>query len=128
MEANSHAHAIQYTYDRIKQALMLETDRPIALREAMLSCRNRGTLSVPGVYGGFLDKLPFGAVMNRSITIKTGQTHVPRYLGPLLEKVRKGEIDPSFVVTHRLPLEDAPRAYEIFKNKQDECIKVVLTA
>jgi len=126
MEANGHAHAGQFTYDRLKQALMLETDRPIALRECMLSCRNGGTISVPGVYGGFLDKLPFGAVMNRAITIKTGQTHVQRYLQPLLERVQKKEIDPSFVITHRMKLEEAPRAYEIFKNKLDECIKVVL--
>ena len=105
---------------------MLETDRPIALREAMLACRNGGTLSVPGVYGGFLDKLPFGSVMNRSITIKTGQTHVHRYLGPLLERVQKGEVDPSFVITHRLKLEQAPEGYEMFLHKQDECIKVVL--
>jgi threonine dehydrogenase-like Zn-dependent dehydrogenase len=127
MEANGHAHAVQYTYDRFKQAMMLETDRPIALRECMLACRNGGTISVPGVYGGFLDKVPFGAVMNRSITIKTGQTHVQRYLQPLLERVQKGEIDPSFVITHRLKLEEAPRAYDIFNNKRDECIKVVLT-
>src|SRR5690349_12720194 len=97
------------------------------LRQAMLACRNGGTISVPGVYGGFLDKVPFGSVMNRSITIKTGQTHVQRYLQPLLERVQKGEIDPSFVITHRLKLEDAPHGYEIFKNKQDECIKIVLT-
>lgn len=126
MEANGHGHAIQYTYDRIKQAVLSETDRPIALREAMLACRNGGTLSVPGVYGGFIDKVPFGSVMNRSITIKTGQTHVHRYLQPLLERVQKGEIDPSFVITHTLPLEDAPEAYEMFRNKEDHCIKVVL--
>jgi threonine dehydrogenase-like Zn-dependent dehydrogenase len=82
---------------------------------------------VPGVYGGFLDKVPFGSVMNRSITIKTGQTHVQRYLQPLLERVQKGEIDPSFVITHRMKLEEAPRAYDMFMNKRDECIKVVLT-
>jgi threonine dehydrogenase-like Zn-dependent dehydrogenase len=126
LEANGHGHPIQLAYDRVKQGLMLETDRPIALREAMLACRNGGTLSVPGVYGGFIDKLPFGSVMNRSITIKTGQTHVHRYLGPLLERVQKGEIDPSFVITHRLKLEQAPEAYEMFLHKQDECIKVVL--
>lgn len=126
LEANGHAHAFQYTYDRVKQALMLETDRPIALREAMLACRNAGTISVPGVYGGFLDKIPFGSVMNRSITIKTGQTHVQRYLQPLLERVQKGEVDPSFVISHTLPLEEAPRAYEMFRNKEDHCTKVVL--
>ena len=126
MEANGHAHAMQYTYDRVKQALMSETDRPIALREAMLACRNGGTLSVPGVYGGFLDKVPFGSVMNRSITIKTGQTHVHRYLQPLLQRIQKGEIDPSFVISHILPLEEAPHAFEMFRNKEDHCTKVVL--
>jgi threonine dehydrogenase-like Zn-dependent dehydrogenase len=126
MEANGHSHGLQYSYDRIKQALMLENDRPIALREAMLACRNGGTLSVPGVYSGFVDKIPFGAVMNRSITIKTGQTHVHRYLQPLLERVQKGDIDPSFVISHTLPLEEAPRAYEMFRDKEDHCTKVVL--
>jgi threonine dehydrogenase-like Zn-dependent dehydrogenase len=106
---------------------MAETDRPIALREAILACRNGGTVSVAGVYGGFVDKVPFGAVMNRSLTIKTGQTHVHRYLKPLLERIANGEIDPSFVVTHRAKLADAPRMYEKFLNKEDECIKVVLT-
>jgi threonine dehydrogenase-like Zn-dependent dehydrogenase len=127
MEANGHAaHAVQYPYDRLKQAAMAETGRPIALREALLSCRNGGTVSVPGVYGGFIDKVPFGAVMNRSLTIKTGQTHVQRYLRPLLGLIEKGDIDPSFVVTHQLPLEEAPRAYKMFLRKKDDCIKVVL--
>jgi threonine dehydrogenase-like Zn-dependent dehydrogenase len=126
MEADGHGHAVQYAYDRLKQAAMLETDRPIALREAMLACRSGGTISVAGVYGGFLDKVPFGAVMNRSITIKTGQTHVQRYMNPLLDRIRKGEIDPSFVVTHKLPLEEAPGAYAMFAKKENECIKVVL--
>jgi len=116
MEANGHG--MQYRYDRAKQAIMLETDRPIALREAMLSCRNGGTLSVPGVYGGFIDKIPFGSVMNRSLTIKTGQTHMQRYMRPLLERIQKGEIDPSFVITHRMDLEDAPEGYKIFKDKE----------
>jgi threonine dehydrogenase-like Zn-dependent dehydrogenase len=124
MEA--HGHGIQYAYDRAKQATMLETDRPIVLREAIMACRNGGTVSVPGVYGGFIDKFPMGSVMNRSLTIKTGQTHVQRYLQPLLEKIRNGEIDPSFIVTHQMPLDDAPKGYEMFKHKQDECIKVVL--
>jgi threonine dehydrogenase-like Zn-dependent dehydrogenase len=92
----------------------------------MLACRNGGTLSVPGVYGGFVDKLPFGSVMNRSVTIKTGQTHVHRYLEPLLKRVQNGEVDPSFVITHRLKLDDAPEAYRMFRDKEDECIKVVL--
>ncbi len=126
MEADGHGHGLQYVYDRAKQAVMAETDRPIALRQAIMACRNGGTVSVPGVYGGFIDKIPFGSVMNRSLTIKTGQTHVHRYMKPLLERVQKGEIDPGFVITHTMSLEDAPKAYEIFKDKQDECIKVVL--
>jgi threonine dehydrogenase-like Zn-dependent dehydrogenase len=124
MEA--HGHGPMYAYDRAKQAMMLETDRPIALREAMLACRNGGTVSIAGVYGGFVDKLPLGSVMNRSLTVKTGQTHVQRYLKPLLGRIERGEIDPSFVITHRMNLEDAPQAYDMFVNKQDECIKVVL--
>jgi threonine dehydrogenase-like Zn-dependent dehydrogenase len=124
MEA--HAPGLQYAYDRAKQAMMLETDRPVALREAIMACRNGGTVSVIGVYGGFIDKFPMGSVMNRSLTIKTGQAHVQRYMRPLLERIQKGEIDPSFVITHRMRLEDAPYGYEIFLNKQDDCIKVVL--
>jgi threonine dehydrogenase-like Zn-dependent dehydrogenase len=124
MEA--HGMHIMGLYDRVKQAVMLETDRPTALREAMVACRNGGTISVPGVYGGFLDKLPFGSVMNRSLTIKTGQTHVQRYMQRLLDHIVSGDIDPSVVITHRLALDEAPYGYEIFKNKQDECIKVVL--
>jgi threonine dehydrogenase-like Zn-dependent dehydrogenase len=122
----SHGQGVEYAYDRIKQAAMLETDRPIALREAIQACRNGGTLSVPGVFGGFIDKVPFGSLMNRSITVKTGQTHVQRYLQPLLERIQKGEIDPRFVITHRLRLDDAPDAYEAFKHKLDDCMKVVL--
>jgi threonine dehydrogenase-like Zn-dependent dehydrogenase len=124
MEA--HGHGIQYAYDRLKQATMLETDRPIALREAILACRNGGTIAVSGVFGGFIDKVPFGSIMNRSLTIKSGQTHVQRYLRPLLERIEKGEIDPSFVVTHTLRLADAPAGYEIFNNKVDDCVKVVM--
>jgi len=122
------AHAAGWfgTYDRIKRALRMATDRPSALREAILACRNGGTVSVPGVYGGFLDKFPFGAVVNRALTIKSGQTHVQRYLRPLLQLIEEGRIDPSFVVTHRLPLEDAPAAFRMFRDKQHECIKVVL--
>jgi threonine dehydrogenase-like Zn-dependent dehydrogenase len=124
MEA--HGPGLQYAYDRAKQAMMLETDRPIALRQAIMACRNGGTVSVIGVYGGFIDKFPMGSVMNRSLTIKTGQAHVQRYMRPLLERIRKGEIDPSFVITHRLRLDEAPSGYETFLNKQDDCVKVVL--
>jgi threonine dehydrogenase-like Zn-dependent dehydrogenase len=113
-------------YDRIKHALMLQTDRPTALREAMMSCRNGGTVSVPGVYGGFVDKVPFGSAMNRSLTIKTGQTHVHRYLPTLLDMIDSGRIDPSFVITHRLSLADAAHGYDVFLNKDEGCIKVVL--
>jgi len=126
MEA--HAPGVYGFFDRAKQATMMETDRPIALREAILACRKGGTVSVPGVYGAFLDKIPFGAAMNKALTIKTGQTHVQRYMQPLLERIQKGEIDPSFVVTHQMSLQDAPEGYRMFRDKQDECIKVVLKA
>jgi threonine dehydrogenase-like Zn-dependent dehydrogenase len=121
-----HTPGVVGAYDRVKQAVMLETDRPHALREAIIACRNGGTVSVAGVYGGFIDKFPFGSAMNRSLTIKTGQTHVQRYMRPLLERIQKGEIDPSFVITHRMRLEEAAAGYELFKNKQEDCIKVVL--
>jgi threonine dehydrogenase-like Zn-dependent dehydrogenase len=124
MEA--HDTGVAYLYDRAKQAVRLETDRPTVLRQAMMGVRNGGTLSVAGVYGGFLDKVPFGSVMNRSITIHTGQTHVQKYMGMLLEKIESGEIDPSFIITHEMPLEKAAEAYEIFHDKLDDCIKIVL--
>ena len=124
MEA--HYPGVLGAYDRAKVALMLETDRPIALRQAIMSCRNAGTVSVIGVYGGLIDKFPMGAVMNRSLTIRTGQCHVHRYMKPLLERIQKGEIDPGFVVTHRMNLEDAPEGYATFRNKQDGCVKIVL--
>jgi threonine dehydrogenase-like Zn-dependent dehydrogenase len=120
------AHGMEYLYDRVKQTLMLESDRPIALRQAIMACRNGGTVSVAGVYGGFIDKFPIGSLMNRALTLKSGQAHVHRYLHPLLERIQKGEIDPSFLITHTMRLEDAPHGYDIFMNKQDECIKVVL--
>jgi threonine dehydrogenase-like Zn-dependent dehydrogenase len=125
MEA--HAHGLSGVYDRLKQSLMLETDRPHVLREAIMACRKGGTVSIPGVYGGMVDKIPMGAVMNKALTIKTGQTHVQHYMRPLMEMIERGRIDPSFVVTHRVPLGDAPRAYDVFCRKQDECIKVVLS-
>jgi threonine dehydrogenase-like Zn-dependent dehydrogenase len=106
--------------------MMIETDRPIALREAILACRNGGTVSVIGVYGGFIDKFPMGALVNRSLTIKSGQAHVHRYMRPLLQMIEDGRIDPSFVITHTLSLEDAPHGYDIFVNKEDDCVKVVL--
>ncbi|MCW2954556.1 MAG: glutathione-dependent formaldehyde dehydrogenase [Conexibacter sp.] len=125
MEADHH-HGPIYAYDRVKQATRAETDRPYALREAILSCRNGGVVSVIGAYGGFVDKFPMGAIMNRSLTVRSGQCHVQRYLRPLLERIERGEIDPSFVITHRLSLDDAPNGYETFKQKLDDCVKVVL--
>jgi threonine dehydrogenase-like Zn-dependent dehydrogenase len=126
MEAH-HPTGPIHAYDRTKQATRMETERPHALREAILACRNGGTVSVIGVYGGLLDKFPMGSLMNRSLTLRAGQCHVQHYMQPLLEYIRNGDIDPSFVVSHRMSLEDAPEGYELFKNKQDECNKVVLT-
>ena len=125
MEA--HGPAAMYAYDRAKQAMMLETDRPIALREAIRCCRNGGTVSVAGVYGGFIDKFPMGAVVNRALTIRSGQCHVQRYLKPLLNRIVNGEIDPSFVITHHMSLKDAPEGFDMFMHKRDNCEKVVLT-
>jgi threonine dehydrogenase-like Zn-dependent dehydrogenase len=125
MEA--HASGLLGAYDRAKQAVMLESDRPYVFRQALMACRKGGTVSVPGVYGGFDDKIPLGALMNKGLTLKTGQTHVQRYFQPLLERIQNDEIDPSFVITHRLPLADATNGFEMFLNKQEDCIKVVLT-
>jgi threonine dehydrogenase-like Zn-dependent dehydrogenase len=122
----AHSPGLQHTYDRAKQMMRLETDRPIALRQAIMACRNGGTVSVIGAYGGFIDKFPIGSLMQRSITIRTGQCHVQRYMKPLLERIKKGEIDPTFVISHRLSLEEAPAAYDMFLHKEDECTKVVL--
>jgi threonine dehydrogenase-like Zn-dependent dehydrogenase len=124
----AHGVGLTYAYDRAKQALMLETDRPTALRQAITSCRNGGIVSVVGVYGGFIDKFPMGAVVNRALTIRSGQCHVQRYTHPLLERIERGEIDPSFVITHRMPLQQAPEAYAMFLAKEDNCEKVVLSA
>ena len=122
----AHGPAAIYAYDRVKQALMLETDRPIALRQAIRACRNGGIVSVIGVYGGFIDKFPMGTIVNRGLTIRSGQCHVHRYLRPLLDRVQRGDIDPSFVITHRLPLDQAPRGFQMFLDKEDACEKVVL--
>ncbi len=121
-----HAPGVHGAYDKMKTVMMMETDRPVALRQAILACRSGGTVSVAGVYGGFIDKFPMGAIVNRSLTIKSGQTHVQRYMRPLLKRIQNGEIDPSFVITHRLKLSDAAHGYEMFSKKQDECMKVVL--
>jgi threonine dehydrogenase-like Zn-dependent dehydrogenase len=124
MEA--HMHGPVGIYDRAKQAMRLSTERPGALRQAILACRNGGVVSVPGVYGGFVDKLPFGSIVNKALTIRSGQTHVQRYMKPLLERIERGQIDPSFIISHRMTLDEAPAAYELFKHKEDECVKVVL--
>lgn len=124
-EAHSHG-SIDAVLDKAKKTLKLGTDRAHVLREAIFNCRNGGTVSVPGVYVGMIDKLPFGAAMNRGITIKTGQTHVQKYTQLLLDKIEKKEIDPSFVVTHPRPLAEAPELYRMFREKKDGCIKVVL--
>ncbi|BAU67199.1 Alcohol dehydrogenase GroES domain protein [Stanieria sp. NIES-3757] len=124
MEA--HGTDAMAMYDKVAQAVKLETGRPTALRQAIVACRKGGTVSIPGVYGGFVDKVPLGAVVNKALTLRSGQTHVHKYLRPLLDRIQNGEIDPSFVISHRLNLDDAPKAYEIFRNKQDNCTKVVL--
>ncbi|HEX5099494.1 MAG TPA: zinc-dependent alcohol dehydrogenase [Polyangiaceae bacterium] len=126
MEA--HGTGPLYALDRTKQALMLETDRPIALREAIRCCKSGGVVSVVGVYGGLIDHFPMGAIVNRSLTLKSGQCHVQRYMQPLLDRIQSGDLDPSFVVTHTLPLSEAARGYEMFLNREDGCEKVVLKA
>ncbi|SCG49430.1 zinc-dependent alcohol dehydrogenase [Micromonospora zamorensis] len=121
-----HGNAAMYAYDRAKQVARVETERPFALRQAILACRSGGVVSVVGAYGGFVDKFPMGAFMNRSLVMRTGQCHVQRYTRPLLERIQRGEIDPSFIVSHRMPLRDAPKGYKIFQKKQDDCTKVLL--
>ena len=126
MEA--HSHGIEYAMDRTKQALKMTTDRGAAIRQAITSCRNGGTVSVIGVYAGFMDMFPIGSLMNRSLTLRTGQCHVQKYMPTLLEKIQNGDIDPSFVITHTMDLTDAAKGYEMFLNKADHCEKVVLKA
>ncbi|MFL6609031.1 MAG: zinc-binding dehydrogenase, partial [Pseudomonas sp.] len=123
----SHAtRSFDSIYDRVKQAVMLESDRPHVLREMMYVCRPAGTLSIPGVYGGLIDKIPFGAAMNKGLTFKMGQTHVNRWTDDLLRRIQEGQIDPSFVITHTVSLEDGPDMYNTFRDKKDGCVKVVL--
>jgi threonine dehydrogenase-like Zn-dependent dehydrogenase len=124
MEA--HDDGFMYKLDRAKQALMVESDRPIVLRQCIQACRKGGTVSVPGVYSGFVDKIPMGAFMNKGLTMKTGQTHMMRYMQPLLDRIQKDEIDPSFVISHRVPIDLAPEMYKTFRDKKDNCTKVVL--
>ena len=122
----AHGATLDAYIDKAKAAAFLATDRPNALRQAIHACRKGGTVSIPGVYGGFLDKIPFGAAFAKGLTFKMGQTHVMNYLHPLLNRIERGEIDPSFVITHRVPLDDAPEAYQVFRDKKRDCIKVVL--
>jgi threonine dehydrogenase-like Zn-dependent dehydrogenase len=124
MEA--HGTTFDAKLDKTKQNLKLTFDRVHVLREVILACRKGGTVSVPGVYGGFVDKFPMGAMVNKGLTLKTGQTHVHRYMRPLLERIQNGEIDPSRLITHRLGLDDAPWGYKTFRDKEDDCIKIVL--
>jgi threonine dehydrogenase-like Zn-dependent dehydrogenase len=126
--SEGHTHGVRFAVDRMKQAAKVQLDRPIALREAIRACRNGGTVSVVGVYGGYIDKFPMGSLMNRGLTLRAGQCHVQRYMKPLLERIERGEIDPTFVITHRMSLDDAPEGYEMFLRKEDNCEKVVLRA
>jgi threonine dehydrogenase-like Zn-dependent dehydrogenase len=122
----AHGATLDAYLDEVKMSTFLATDRPNALRQAIHACRKGGIVSIPGVYGGFLDKIPFGAAFQKGLTFKMGQTHMMRYMRPLLERIQDGELDPSSVITHRVSLDEAPNAYKIFRDKQDGCIKVVL--
>jgi threonine dehydrogenase-like Zn-dependent dehydrogenase len=122
----AHGHTITAEMDRVKAAVGLATDRPDALRQAIQSCKKGGTVSVPGVYGGLLDKIPFGAAFGKGLTFKMGQTHTQKYMKPLLDRILKGEIDPSFVITDRIRIDAGPEAYKKFHEKKEECIKVVI--
>lgn len=122
----AHGASIDAIYDRVKAATFQETDRPHALREAIMACRKGGTVSIPGVYGGFVDKFPIDAAFGKGLTFKMGQTHMHKYLRPLLDRIAEGQIDPSFVITHRATLDDAPTMYDTFRNHKDGCIKVIM--
>ena len=124
MEA--HGTSLGALYDQAKTATHLATDRPNVLRQVIMACRKAGTVSIPGVYGGFLDKIPFGAAFAKGLTMRMGQTHVHRYMQPLLERIQKGDLDPRFIITHRAKLEDGPALYETFRRKEDQCVKVVM--
>ena len=122
----SHGIGPEHFYDRAKQALMLETDRPLVLRQAIHACRKGGTVSIPGVYGGLIDKFPIGAAFTKGLTLKMGQTHVHKYMRRLLDLIRRGDIDPSFIISHEISLDEAPDAYRMFHEKTDDCMKVVM--
>ncbi len=123
----AHGHGIGATYDYVKAKVFMATDRPNALRQAILACRKAGTISIPGVYGGLLDKFPFGAAFSKGLTFKMGQTHAHRYLAPLLERIEKDQIDTTFIISHRMTLDEAPKGYKEFHDHQDSCFKIVLT-
>jgi threonine dehydrogenase-like Zn-dependent dehydrogenase len=123
----SHGTTLDAWYDRAKTSMYLATDRPHALRQAITACRKGGTVSIPGVYGGWLDKFPLGAAFAKGLTLKMGQTHMHRYMPRLLEHIEQGDIDPSFIITHRVALDDAPEMYRTFREKDDSCVKVVMT-
>jgi threonine dehydrogenase-like Zn-dependent dehydrogenase len=124
MEA--HGTGLDGFYDWTKQQVRMQTDRPTALRMALQACRKGGTLSIPGVYSAFIDKVPMGAAFQKGLTLKMGQTHVQRYMQPLLQHIEEGRIDPTYIITHRLNLQDAPQGYKMFRDKENECVKVVL--
>ena len=124
MEA--HGYSLDAVYDRVKTMAMMQTERPHVVRQAINCCRKGGVVSIPGVYGGFIDKVPMGAAFNKGLTLKMGQTHVHKYLPRLLRHIEAGDINPSFVVTHRVALDDAPEMYKTFRDKKDGCVKVVL--
>jgi threonine dehydrogenase-like Zn-dependent dehydrogenase len=123
---DAHGTTLDYWIDRVKGALQLEPDRPNVIREAIEACRKGGTVSIPGVYGAYADKIPIGAAFNKGLKFGMGQTHVQRYMQPLYERIRQGELDPSFIITHPMPLKEAPLGYRIFNDKLDDCIKIVL--
>lgn len=124
MEA--HGSGLDGWYDKSMQQMRMQTDRPTALRQVLQACRKGGTVSIPGVYGGIIDKVPMGAAFNKGLTLRMGQTHVQRYMKPLLDRIEQGDVDPSFIITHRLTLDEAPAGYRMFRDKQNDCIKVVL--
>jgi len=124
----AHGTGVQYAYDKVKQTARIQLDRPLAVREAIMACRNGGIISIMGVYAGLVDKFPLGALMNRGLTIKTGQCHVHRYMKPLLDRIARGELDPSFVVSHHMNLDDAAAGYDMFMHKQDDVMKIILRA
>jgi len=124
--SEAHSASLDALYDRARQAVRLETDHPHVLRQAISTCRKGGTVSIPGVYGGFIDKVPFGTAFGKGLTLTMGQTHVHRYMRPLLARIMQGAIDPTFIISHRLRLDDAPGAYRMWRDKQDGCTKIVL--